>query len=250
MGQSSAVISTLKQALKSRRVTYAEIARRLGMSEANIKRMFSSGRFTLERLEAICRLIDLELSDLFALHEASRRRISHLSEEQERELMEDTLLFLVAVCVRNHLDFETILSHYHIDEPTLIRKLAKLDRLKIIDLLPGNRIKLRVAENFHWIPHGPIERYFEKAILNEFLQSGFNETESPRLFLSGLLSTRSVTIVNQRLRTLSEEFIRLHRQDSELPISQRKSIGLFIAMREWEFSLFKPYIKPNSEGVA
>lgn len=248
MGQSNAVITTLKQALKSRHMTYGEIARRLGMSEANIKRMFSSGRFTLERLEAICRLIDMELSDLFALHEASRQRISHLSEEQERELMDDTALFLVAVCVRNHLDFDTILAHYHIEEPTLIRKLAKLDRLKLIDLLPGNRIKLRVAENFHWIPNGPIERYFEKAIQNEFLRTGFNETENPRMFLSGLLSERSATIIHQRLRTLSEEFTRLHRQDSELPINRRKSIGLFVAMREWEFSLFKPYIKPASEG--
>ena len=244
MTQSQAVIATLKQALKSQGFTYAEIARRLDMSEANVKRLFASGRFSLYRLEAICHIIGLELSDLFQLQEASRQRISHLSEEQEGELMDDTQLFLVAVCVRNHLDFDTILAHYHIDEPTLIRKLAKLDRLKIIDLLPGNRIKLRVAENFHWIPNGPIERYFEKAIQNEFLKSGFNTANSPRLFLAGLLSDRSVALLNQRLRTLTEEFTQLHRQDSELPMSQRRSVGLLIAMREWEFSVFKPYIKP------
>jgi len=247
MGQSSAVVETLKTALKSQRITYAEIARRLAMSEANVKRLFASGRFTLERLEQICQLIDLELSDLFALHEASRQHISHLSENQERELMEDPLLFLVAVCVRNHLDFDTILAHYHINEPELIRKLAKLDRLKIIDLLPGNRIKLRIAENFHWIPNGPIEHYFEAAIQNEFLKSGFNGANNQRLFLTGLLSDRSVTVINQRLRSLSEEFTRLHRQDSELPLTQLRNIGLFVAMREWEFSLFKPYIKPADE---
>ena len=243
MAQSTAVIETLKQALKSRRMTYADIARRLEMSEANVKRQFASGRFTLERLEAICRLIDLELSDLFQLHEASRQRISQLSEEQEQELMADTLLFLVAVCVRNHLGFEAILEHYHIEEPDLIRKLAKLDRLKIIDLLPGNRIKLRVAENFHWIPNGPIERYFEKAIQKEFLKSGFDDSGNPRLFLSGLLSDRSVATIQQRLRTLSEEFTQLHRQDRELPLGHRRSIGLLVAMREWEFSVFRPYIK-------
>lgn len=248
MGQSNAVIATLKYALKSRRMTYSDIARHLDMSEANVKRMFASGRFTLERLEEICRLIDMELSDLFVLHDASRHRISHLSEEQERELIGDHVLFLVAVCVRNHLDFEEILAHYYIDEPTLIRKLAKLDRLKLIDLLPGNRIKLRVAENFHWIKNGPIERYFEIAIQNEFLQAGFNEVDSPRLFLSGLLSERSVMVINQRLRALVEEFTRLHRQDSELPMSRRKSIGMLIAMREWEFSQFKPYIKIAKES--
>lgn len=244
MGQHTAIVETLKVALKEKGLTYAEVARRLGMSEANIKRQFASGRFTLERLEAICRLMELELGDLFQLYEQSRQRISQLTREQERELMEDTLLFLVAVCVRNHLDFDTILAHYHIDEPTLIRKLAKLDRLKIIDLLPGNRIKLRVAENFHWLPHGPIEQYFEKAIQDEFLKSGFNGQESQRLFLAGLLSDRSMMLINQRLRTLNEEFIQLHRQDSALPLGQRRSVGLLMAVREWEFSVFKPYIKP------
>lgn len=244
MGQHTAIVETLKVALKEKGLTYAEVARRLGMSEANIKRQFASGRFTLERLEAICRLMDMELSDLFQLYEQSRQRISQLTQEQERELMEDTLLFLVAVCVRNHLDFDTILAHYHIDEPTLIRKLAKLDRLKIIDLLPGNRIKLRVAENFHWLPNGPIEQYFERAIQDEFMKSRFNASEDQRLFLAGLLSERSMMLINQRLRTLNEEFIQLHRQDSELPLRQRRSVGLLMAMREWEFSVFKPYIKP------
>ena len=52
MAQTTALIETLKQALKSRRLTYAEVARRLEMSEANVKRMFASRRFTLDRLEA------------------------------------------------------------------------------------------------------------------------------------------------------------------------------------------------------
>ncbi len=243
MGQSSAVIATLKQALRAKRFTYADIARELEMSEANIKRLFACERFTLERLEEICRLIDMELSDLFQLHELSQQRISQLTKEQEVELMDDRLLFMVAVCVRNHLDFDTIVSHYHISELELVQKLAKLDRLKVIDLLPGNRIKLRVAENFHWIPNGPIERFFEKVIQDEFLKSSFKAQNDSRQFLSGLLSERSVAIINQRLRNLSEEFTQLHRQDSELPMAQRKTIGLLVALREWEFSLLSPYIK-------
>ena len=53
MAQSEALIETLKLALKSHRLTYAEVARRLGMSEANVKRMFASRRFTLKRLEDV-----------------------------------------------------------------------------------------------------------------------------------------------------------------------------------------------------
>ena len=52
MAQVPAVIATLKQALKEARLTYADVARGLGMSEANVKRMFASERFSALRHHA------------------------------------------------------------------------------------------------------------------------------------------------------------------------------------------------------
>lgn len=109
MAQTAALIDTLKQALKIHRLTYADVAHRLDMSEANVKRMFASKRFTLERLEDVCRLMQMELTDLFQLYEESRQRISQLTVEQEQELVRDEKLLLVAVSVRNRLTFMTSL---------------------------------------------------------------------------------------------------------------------------------------------
>ena len=47
----SPLISTLKRVLKTRGVTYADLAERIALSEASVKRLFSQGTFTLERLE-------------------------------------------------------------------------------------------------------------------------------------------------------------------------------------------------------
>ena len=243
MAETQNVINALKQALRERRVTYAQVASGLGMSEGNVKRMFASERLTLDRIEAICRLLDLELSDLFQMYEDSRQRISQLSIEQEKELMADTRLLFSAVCVRNHLGFDEIVNNYNISDIELTQDLAKLDRLKIIDLLPNNRIKLRIAENFRWIPSGPIESYYEKVIQREFLKDGFDDGENPRLFLAGLLSSASQEIMTHRLRALSNEFNQLHRQDSELALDKRKNIAILVAMREWEFSALKGYSK-------
>jgi len=243
MSQSSALIHTLKQQLKLQGVTYAMIAQALSMSEANIKRLFASERFTVIRLEQICQLINLELTDLARLYEDSRQHITQLSIDQEKELIADTKLMLVAVCVRNHLNFNEIISNYQVSEPECIKYLAKLDRLNIIDLLPGNKIKLRIAEDFHWQPYGPIERFYEKEIQGQFLKSGFNQSPDLRLFLSGLLSEHSQQIINKKLQSLAHEFTQLHRQDCELPLQQRRSIGLLLATREWEFSAFTPYLR-------
>ena len=241
MAQVQAVIATLKQALKAARLTYADVAQGLGMSEANVKRMFASERLRLDRLEAICELIHMDLTDLFQLVDASRQRITQLLEEQERELVADVKLLLVAVSVRNHLNYDEIIRNYKITETECIHYLAKLDRLHIIDLLPGNRIKLRVDENFSWRPNGPIERFFEREVQSQFLKSGFNSAGSLRIFIPGLLSERSQNAFSRKLLALGKEFNELHRQDFDLPLDKRRSIGLLLALREWEFAAFRPF---------
>lgn len=243
MTQIKSVVETLKKQLKSRQFTYAEIARQLEMSEANVKRMFATQRFSLERLEQICHLMQMELSDLFRLYEESRQQVTQLTQEQERELVSDSRLLLVAVSVRNRLSFDDIIRHYQISETECIRHLARLDRLKIIDLLPNNRIKLRISEDFHWLPNGPIERYFEQQIQAKFLKSGFSRAGQQRLFLSGLLSEASHQVVLTKLQLLGREFAELQRQDAHLPLDKKENLGLLLALKPWEYDLFQPMLR-------
>jgi len=243
MAQVAALLNTLKHVLKAHRLTYAEVANRLGMSEANIKRMFASKSITLGRLEDICRLMQMELTDFFQLYEESRQRISRLTKEQEQELVQDVKLLLVAVSVRNRLSFADILSHYQISETECIRCLAKLDKLKIIDLLPGNRIKLRIEEDFRWLPNGPIERFFEKQIQGHFLKSSFSGDLEQRLFLFGLLGDASAQMLLHKMQALAKEFTDLHRQDSRLPLDKRHTIGFMLAVRPWDAEVFQPLVR-------
>jgi len=243
MAQTEALIDTLKQALKSQRLTYAEVAKRLDMSEANVKRMFATKRFSLNRLEDICKLMQMELTDLFQLYDESRQRITQLSKEQEKELVQDVKLLLVAVSVRNRLSFDDIIQNYDISQTECIRHLAKLDKLKIIDLLPNNRIKLRIDEHFSWLPNGPIEQFFEKQIQGQFLKSTFSADNQERVFLFGLLGDSSTQVMQAKIRALSKEFAELHRQDAGLPLDKRHNIGFLLALRPWDLDVFLPLRK-------
>jgi DNA-binding Xre family transcriptional regulator len=243
MAQAGELIDTLKRVLRSQGITYAVVAERLGMSEANVKRMFASRRFTLERVEDICRLMNMDLTDLLHYYDDSRQRINQLTLEQEEELIQDLKLLLVAVSVRNRLSFEDILSNYRISETECIHYLAKLDRLKIIDLLPHNRIKLRIDEGFRWRPNGPIERFYEEQIQGQFLKSTFSGKDEKRLFLFGLLSETSTEHLLSKIQSFANEFTELHRQDSHLPLDRRRTTGLMLAMRPWESDVFRPFLK-------
>lgn len=246
MAQTAELINTLKQALKAHRLTYANVAEQLLMSEANIKRMFTTKRITLDRLEAICQLMEMDLSDLFQLYESSRQRITQLTLEQEKELVKDAQLLLVAVSVRNHLTFDEIISHYTISETDCILCLAKLDKLLIIELLPNNRIKLRIDEDFHWILHGPIEDFFQKKIQKQFLHSNFRGELEHRRFVFGLLGDSSAQKMLNKMQKLSKEFSELHRQDAHLSLDKRHSIGFMLAMRPWELEAFSPMLRQSN----
>lgn len=245
MAQTDALIGVLKQALKSHRLTYADVGKALEMSEANVKRLFATNRFTLNRLEEICQIMQMELSDLFELYDNSRQRIAQLTHAQETELIRDEKLLIVAIAVRNQFSFADILSYYQLTEVECIQCLAKLDRLKIIDLLPGNRIKLRVAEDFRWLADGPIERYFESQLQSQFFASHFNGEHEQRLFLHGLLSESATQQMINKLQSLANEFTERLRQDAKLPIEQRQPIGAMLAIRPWEADLFQSYSRKS-----
>jgi DNA-binding Xre family transcriptional regulator len=248
MAQANAVIDTLKRALKASGLTYAEVARRIGMSEASVKRMFAQRRFTLARLEAICAMMDLDFTDLLRIVDAERTRISSLSFEQEEELVSDPKLLLVAICVHNGWTFEEIIGYYNITRTECIRHLARLDRLGLIELLPNNRIRRMVAQDFRWLPRGPIDRFFERQVQREFLHSHFTRPGELRLFMSGMLARGSLDAMRGKIEMLAREFSTLQQDDARLPAEARVHAGLFLAIRPWELRDFDP-LKRREEAA-
>jgi transcriptional regulator with XRE-family HTH domain len=239
MAQTPALIGALKQVLKSRSVTYAEMARRLGMSEASVKRAFAKQRFTLDRLDRICGVLGIEITDLAKMVEHEAERVTELTLEQEREIVADPKLMLVAVHALNHWTLEEIVERYTISKTECVRLLARLDRLRIIDLLPNNRIRVVVGRNFSWRPDGPFQRHFRDQLEANFFASRFDGRGEHLAFVSGMLSRNSNAAIQQHMRRLEAEFTELHNQDATLPLDERFGTSLLIAMRPWMPEIFK-----------
>ncbi len=253
MSQTIALVQALKRALKAKGVTYAHIAARMDLSENSIKRLFATCSFSIERLEQICEMADMEISDLVQLMLEDSRRIEMLTEEQEREIATDIKLLLVATCVLDRWTAQEILTTYKLTEHECIKLLAKLDRLKIIELLPKNRVKLIVAKNFKWRPAGPIQQFFQSTVQPSFFDSDFQQPGEKLLFCSGMLSRGSNAVMTKKLERLAAEFNELHNADIGLPLNERFGTSIVVAMRAWEFGAFrklrrKPDSKPFSEN--
>lgn len=245
MNQTKQLLAAVKRILKSRGLTYADCAQALDLSEASVKRLFAEQSFSLQRLERLCEWLQLEFADLVSAMHEQRPLVGELSEIQETEIAGDTELLLVAVCTLNHWRFDEILSHYQFDEPQLIRLLVRLDRLGLIELLPGNRIKLRIAANFRWRPGGPIQQFFQNYVKQDFFRSDFSSDHEQLLVINGMLSAANNARFQSRLRQLAEEFQELSRQDAALPLPQRFGTTAVLALRRWQYPRFSPYVRDN-----
>jgi DNA-binding Xre family transcriptional regulator len=239
MAQAPALVDALKSVLRARGVTYAKLAKALGLSEASVKRVFAARTFTLERLDQVCAFLGIEISDLAKMVALEAGIPERLSVDQEKVLVSDPKLLLVAVHALNHWSFTEIIETYTLSKPECIRLLARLDKLGIIDLLPNNRIRVRVARNFAWLPDGPIQHYFRQQVQNDFFRSRFDGSGESMVFVSGMLSRAGNAAIQSRMKRLSSEFAETHHQDLALPLSERFGTSLLLALRPWTPESFK-----------
>ncbi len=239
MAQRTQLVDTLKASLKAHGKTYADVAESLQLSETSIKRLFSEGNFSLQRLDDICKMINMEISDLVQqMNENSAVHLSQLSEEQEGEIARDIALLLVTVCVLNRWTLQEIVDYFHLSETHCIRYLAKLDRLKLIELLPKNRVKLLVAPNFKWRENGPIQKFFLEKLEADFFNSRFSKEDERLIVINGMLADSSNAVFQRKMEHLAKEFDALNSDDAGLPLEERNGVTVVLAMRRWAYGLF------------
>lgn len=234
MQQTDAIVDALKRTLKARGITYAHVAQALALSEPSVKRLFASGGFTLERFEQICELARTSIGELARAVDGGKEEVSQLTAEQERAIMADPKLLAVALCALGHMTLEQMVQTYALSKTECIGLLVKLDRIKFLELLPNNRIKLRVTRAFTWLPNGPIQQYFKARAQREFFSSNFDRPGEIMLLVNGILSKASSETVIARLRRIANEFADMHHADAHLPLGERRPASLLLAIRPWE----------------
>ena len=154
-------------------------------------------------------------------------------------LLNWVLMLLMAHFLMMGWSFKQILAVYDISETQGVRYLAKLDRMKLIQLLPGNRVRMLLANNFEWNPRGPIQKFFESRVQSEFMASSFSGRDEHRIFLSGMLTKNSIGELIRRIKRVSSEFEDIRADDGSVPLRDRQGTSLLMAIRPWHTEAFE-----------
>ncbi len=245
MSQSQRIVAATKQALREHGLTYADVAAHLGLSEASVKRLFAQGRFSLERLEAIAGLMELDLGELVQMAEALDPLPRELSIEQERQLVEQPKLLLVLYLLLNDYDLDRIIAEYQVDRPEGILLLRKLERLGVLEHRPGDRVRLRVSRHLTWRRDGPIRELIDGRVLREFLGGRFDGPGESYHFVSGLVTAEALERLQGEIERLVRRFNEQVQGESERTLERRQGCSLMVALRPWRFSLFAEYARPE-----
>ena len=240
MSESAQIIEVLKRSLKTRGLTYRDLAAKVGLSEASIKRVFSEETFTLQRLETMCSAIGVSMSELVRIAADSReQRSQYLTLEQEQLIAGDQRLLACFYLLLNGRSSPEILERMDLTERELRELYVKLDTARLIELQPRLKVRLRVGPVITWRSDGPVHRVYERQVKAEFLQSEFQDAQEALHFRSAELSEASTRILIRKLEQLLRDFGDLASLDVGLPAAEKRNVALLVALRPWVFSMFQ-----------
>ncbi|RYX96778.1 MAG: XRE family transcriptional regulator [Comamonadaceae bacterium] len=238
MSTTADLVLVLKQELKAARMTYADLAVKLGMAESSVKRMLAKGDMPLSRIDAICRALKLDFAELARRIADTQPLLAELTEAQEKAVVADKKLLLTAICVLSQWTLEQITESYRLSEAECVKYLAQLDRIGIIELKPLNRYRLKLAKTFRWRPHGAVMDYFRDNALLDYFSGGFAGSGEGLLLVHGSISQALAPSFMERLQRVAQDFAQQHQSDQKLGDKDREGYTLLLAMRSWEFEAF------------
>ncbi len=240
MASRTQIVTELKRSLRASGHTYADVARKLDLSVASVKRLFSREDLSLERVDAICDLIGAGLMDIL---DRARERLTpsnQLTHAQESEIVSDLRLLFMTWLVLIRTPVEEIVKVYRFNEREVLKYLIRLDRLKVIELQPGNRVRLLVSRHFSWRPGGPVQKYIDQKLLREFFASHFTEPSDEFFFHGGRVSAPALGQIKRALQGAARECAEIIERDRS-STAERFGAAYVLALRPWNYSGFKQF---------
>lgn len=165
--QSKYLRNYLKMKFKAQGLNYKKIAKPLGVSETTIKRWMTSQDFGVETLFAISKLLSLDSLNLID-QGLKKDGLGHIyTLEQDRFLALHRFEHLVFIKLVMGCPFANLVEEMGVAPSRIIAALVKLEKVKILKLMPNNKILFLIKGPFRWRPDGLMQKTFFSAMREE-----------------------------------------------------------------------------------
>lgn len=216
----AAIAGVLRKVAKARGWTYAKLAERLGVSEQTVKRLFNGGDAPVSRLAQVCEALGTSFVEIVKLVDEPPDRFYHLTLAQEAFFAENPAYFAFFTLLRERVTVDAIAERYGLTPDSVYKYLRALDRLGLIELHPGNKVKLLVEGGLRLLRGGPIMKRQGAAMfkdIHEFFASPESDNELSRIMAREVRMTRKTLLeLKRELEELASRYRRRALRETEL----------------------------------
>lgn len=226
------MVAELRRALRQAGWSARRIAGEFGIGEATAKRWLAGRGLSLERLERLAALAGLSLAELARLaDQPSRGLAQELTLAQERALSGDLFLPFLFMTVLGGNQPHEIAADFGVPESALDAALARLERLALIDRLPGGRIRPLVDRAIVW-RKTPMRALFEAHMKRQFMEMDFAADDAVYASEVLRLSARGAAELAEEIERHRRTAQAIAERDRDTALLHRKWYGMLCALRE------------------
>jgi len=232
-----ALLSTLREVLKSKGYTYRKLAEELNISEATVKRIFSKG-CTLERIAQICTHLGTSFLEVAALAKTEEEVDYFLSKEQERFFSKYPALFGVFKQLHLGHPFTKVAKDFKLDPQKFFLLLRKLEDQNLLEVLPENGVRLKVKGNIRYTHRGPLAQAILRPQIIQFLDHVDRVLENEQVCMHSAEVEISETHLNEfveEIHQLGAKYrARAYRDQNLLHVEKRTSVRWLLALAPYK----------------
>ncbi|PSU11732.1 XRE family transcriptional regulator [Photobacterium gaetbulicola] len=160
------VCRIIKRELKKHGINYRALSTQLGISDVSIKRLLNNQQpLSMQRLIAICQLIDVPLSNLLVEAEKNLFKIPLFTSEQDQAFWDNPALFTFWTKLTEHQSVAEITAKYHLNNASVHLYLRQLEKVGLITLGLAHEVKLCVPTHTSFEKGSKFPEFFTHQVL-------------------------------------------------------------------------------------
>jgi lambda repressor-like predicted transcriptional regulator len=243
MSSSQDLVTALKAELRRAGITYARLARELGLAESSVKRIFAKGDMPLSRIDEVLAVLKMDFGELATLVAQATPPQHELTDAQEAAVVADPKLLLVAICCLSQWQLAEIVQTYTLTRGQVLACLQALERIGFVQRRGTDSYRLKVDKTFRWRPDGPVMRFFRRHAMADYFGGDFGGTGEVLMLVHGQIAPAHALQFNERLQRLLADFAQQHLADRKLPAAGRQAFTVVFGMRSWLFGGFRDLLR-------
>jgi transcriptional regulator with XRE-family HTH domain len=218
--EQTAILETLRKILKNRKLTYAQVAARLGVSEQTVKRVFNGDDCPVSRLLEICDVAGVKLADVMQLTENEGEAFFELTPEQEQHFVDYPSEYRFFIQLLEGKDADAIKAEHGLSDRAVFKYLRQIEALGLCDVLPGNRYTLKVRGDHSFLRNGPLAKKHGTDLMTEmfaFLSEEKNQSDRTTwTSTSTRISVDTLRDMKEEMKDLARRYRKIAARESEL----------------------------------